>query len=142
MITFKLFNENGSRNIAAEKQLENVERLTQEAEERAQELAQRVHLLDKAVYVPPRDEAAALYDEAQRMAAGMSAEIISTLRSIMLTSKRPTAQLDAAKALFEIAGRVKGGDGKAGSLPGANVLVIDGRDLQKELDKRKLEGAL
>lgn len=137
----KLFNENGSRNIAAERELENLHELQDKAEQMALELAQKTHMLEKSQYVPASaDEAAKLHHDAQLTAAAMGHEIIATLRSIMLTSKRPTAQLDAAKALWEIGGRVRGGDGKAGAMPGMNVLVIDKGDMDRELERRRKAG--
>lgn len=140
---WRLYNETGSRNVAAERQLENLHELEKKAEEMALELAQKTMMLEKQAYLPATDEEAKqLHHEAQRMAAGMAAEIVQTLRTIMLTSKRPTAQLDAAKALFEIGGRIRGGDGKGGALPGANVIVVDRRELHAELDRRKSEGKL
>lgn len=139
----RLFNQDGSRNVAAERQVQNTNELRMKYESQTLELAQKIHLLEKSQYVPASDEEARqLHVEAQRTAAGMAAEVVQTLRALMLTSKRPSVQLDAAKALFEIGGRVRGGDGKNGSLPGANVIVIDRGDLVRELETRRAKGAL
>lgn len=140
---WRLYNETGSRNVAAERQLDHLHELERKAEDMALELAEKTMMLEKVAYVPSSNaEASELHQEAQRMAAGMAVEVVQTLRTIMLTSKRPTAQLDAAKALFEIGGRIRGGDGKPGTLPGSNVIIIDRADLHKELDKRKSAGSL
>jgi hypothetical protein len=142
-VDVRLFNQDGSRNVAAERQVRNTNELRMKFEKNAMELANKIHQLEKKQYVPSSDEEArALHAEAQRMAAGMAAEVIQTLRALMLTSKRATVQLDAAKALFEIGGRARGGDGKSGGMPGTNVLVIDRRDLVDELARRKNEGTL
>lgn len=139
----KLYNENGSRNIAAERQLEHLHELENRAEALTIELARKAALLDTKLYVPPSDlEARQVHEEAQRMAAGLAHEVIASLRLIMLHSKRPNAQLDAAKALFEIGSRVGGTDGKAGALPGAHVVVIERSDMVHELAIRKKSGAL
>lgn len=138
---FRLYNEDGTRNISAERELDNLHELQNKYESAAIQLAQKQQMLEGRQYVPSDDgEARSLHLEAQRTAAGMSQEIIATLRAIMLTSKRPMAQLDAAKALWEIAGRVHGGNGKAGSVPGMNVLVIDKGDMDRELEKRRKAG--
>lgn len=137
----RLFNEDGSRNISAEREIVNLHELRNKYESAAIELAQKQQMLEGQMYVPSNDsEAQQLHLEAQRTAAGMSQEIVATLRAIMLTSKRPTAQLDAAKALWEIGSRVHGGSGKAGSVPGMNVLVIDKGDMDRELEKRRKAG--
>jgi hypothetical protein len=139
----RLFNQDGTRNVQAERQIQHVNDLRTKYESQALELAQKVHMLETVQHVPATDEEARqLHQEAQRTAAAMAHEVIQTLRSLMLTSKRATVQLDAAKALFEIGGRVRGGDGKSGSLPGANVIVIDRSDLVRELETRKAKGTL
>lgn len=139
----RLFNQDGTRNINAERQINDINNLRVKYERMVQDLAQKTQLLEGKQYVPASDEEARqTHIEAERIAAGLALEVVTMLRTLMLTSKRPTVQLDAAKALFEIGGRVKGGDGKMGALPGKNVLVIDRRDLVDELEKRKLEGKL
>jgi len=139
----RLFNENGSRNVSAERQLEHLNELEDKYESMTYQLAEKTAMLGKKMYVPPTDEEAMqLHREAQRMAAGIAHEVIATLRAIMLNSPRPAVQVDAAKALFEIGSRIAGGDGKAGPVPGTHVLVIDSKDMSAELEKRKKAGAL
>lgn len=139
----RLFNYDGTRNVQAERQISSINELRVRYEKLVRELSEKTHLLESKQYVPASDEEARqLHVEAERVAAGLALECVTMLRTLMLTSKRPTVQLDAAKALFEISGRVKGGDGKAGPLPGKNVLVIDRRDLEAELEKRRAEGKI
>lgn len=139
----RLFNHDGTRNVQAERQISSINELRVRYEKLVRELSEKTHLLESKQYVPASDEEARqLHVEAERVAAGLALECVTMLRTLMLTSKRPTVQLDAAKALFEISGRVKGGDGKAGPLPGKNVLVIDRRDLEAELEKRRAEGKI
>lgn len=137
----RLFNQDGTRNVQAERQISSINDLRVKYEKLTLELAEKAHMLESKQYVPASDEEARqTHAEAERIAAGLALEVITTLRTLMLTSRRPTVQLDAAKALFEIGGRVRGGDGKANALPGKNVLVIDRRDLVSELEKRRAEG--
>lgn len=138
-----LFNKDGSRNVQAERQLVNLNELRMKYEKANLRLAEQAHMLESKQYVPSSDEEAAqLHRDAQRTAAGLAAEVIATLRTLMLTSHRPTVRLDAAKALFEIGGRIAGGDGKGGALPGANVIIVDRKELVGELEKRRAKGSL
>lgn len=140
---YMLFNRDGTRAVQAEKQLSNVNELRVKYEKMALRLAEQTQMLESKQYVPADDaEAAQLHREAQRTAAGLAAEVIQTMRTLMLTSKRPTVRLEAAKALFEIGGRIAGGDGKGAPLPGSHVIVVDREALVSELEQRRAKGKL
>lgn len=137
-LAYKLFKESGERDYGAEKRLNEIALEADAVEKQALKLAQMQQMLGDIEHVPSTDiEARERYQAAQRRAAGMSDEVLSELRNLMFNASRPTVKLEAAKALWEIASRIMGGDGKAGPLPGVNVLVVDKGDFQQEMQRRR-----
>jgi hypothetical protein len=145
-LAYQLFKEDGSRHWNAERELAATQKIRDEYEKKLTKLAQIQQQVGKQEYIPPDDASALeMHRAAQRRAAAMSDDILTALKELMLNASRPTVRLDAAKALWEIAGRALGGNGKAGAQPGdtnTTFIVVDKTNMMSELEKRRKDGTL